>query len=347
MMTFTDTTLDRAVIHKVGNKSRDEEVRISQKELDPTDSMKEILLRYFLSPFKSNEYYNLYHDTDIQLNEVFTYVSKIFDDPSVFYEQSVNLTRHLYEQSTHPKVKDGEFYVVFLKDCLVDDAQMDAIGLFKSESKDIFLKILSGNESFLIESGEGININKLDKGCLIFNTEKDLGYLVSVVDNLSKGSEALYWKDDFLKIRQREDNFYHTANVMKLCKSFVTEKLPQEFEVSKADQADFLNKSIGYFKANDDFTIEQFKQDVIIQPEIISSFNDFKEHYEEEHDIKIADEFSISDDAVKKQSKSLKSIIKLDKNFHIYVHGDRKFLTKGYDEATGMHFYQLFFRDEN
>ena len=347
MMIFTDTTIQQTVIHKVGNKSRDEEVRTSKREFTPTDEMKELLLKFFLTPFKSNEYYNLHHDSDINLNEVFAYVSKIFDDPENIYDQSVNIARHLYEQSTHPKIKDGEFYVVYFKDCLVDDAQMDAVGLFKTESKDTFLKVLSGNENFMLESGEGININKLDKGCLIFNTEKDLGYLVSVVDNLSKGSEAMYWKDDFLKIHQREDNFYHTANVMKLCKTFVTEKLPQEFEISKADQADMLNKSVAYFKDNDDFTIEQFKQEVIVQPELITSFDDYKEVYESDNDIKISEEFSISNDAVKKEAKTLKSVIKLDKNFSVYVHGDRKFLTKGYDEATGMHFYQLFFRAEN
>lgn len=33
----------------------------------------------------------------------------------------------------------------------------------------------------------------------------------------------------------------------------------------------------------------------------------------------------ISQDA-KKQNRSFKSIIRLDKNFHIYIHGDRKLI---------------------
>ena len=40
----------------------------------------------------------------------------------------------------------------------------------------------------------------------------------------------------------------------------------------------------------------------------------------EEEGIDRFDTFYISDAAVKKQSRSFKSVIKLDKNFHIYVH---------------------------
>src|ERR1051325_5146423 len=45
---------------------------------------------------------------------------------------------------------------------------------------------------------DDININKLDKGCLIFNIEEENGYKVSVIDSISKQNEAVYWKDAFL-----------------------------------------------------------------------------------------------------------------------------------------------------
>jgi hypothetical protein len=41
----------------------------------------------------------------------------------------------------------------------------------------------------------------------------------------------------------------------------------------------------------------------------------------------------IPESAVKKQARSIKSIIKLDKNFHIYVHGHRELIEQGVDEA--------------
>lgn len=48
-------------------------------------------------------------------------------------KQANNLARHLYEQSIHPNIKIGEFYVVLLEGCEIDGEETSAIGLFKSE----------------------------------------------------------------------------------------------------------------------------------------------------------------------------------------------------------------------
>lgn len=129
-------------------------------------------------------------------------------------------------------------------------------------------------------------------------------------------------------------------------KTFVTKELPQQFEVTKADQAELINESVKFFKGKEEFDFEDFGNEVLKQPEVIQSFNDFSNKYQQERDIEIADNFTISDAAVKKQSRAFKSVIKLDKNFHIYVHGNNQYIKKGYDETTGMHYYQLFFKEE-
>ena len=131
-----------------------------------------------------------------------------------------------------------------------------------------------------------------------------------------------------------------------MCKNFVTKELPRQFEVSKADQAELMNKSVRFFKEKDTFDIDEFAHEVIEQPEVIDSFNKFRGEYQRNRDIEIADSFTISDVAVKKQARILKSVIKLDKNFHIYVHGNNQYIKKGYDETTGMYYYQLFFKEE-
>ena len=79
--------------------------------------------------------------------------------------------------------------------------------------------------------------------------------------------------------------------------------------------------------------------------EVINSFNAFKTQYEHERDYVLSDDFAINDAAVKKNARLLKSIIKLDKNFHIYVHGDRKKLQQGQDENGK--YYMLYFEEEN
>jgi len=346
MIDFNSFLIEGISINKIGNKTNDELLKLSSKVAAIDEDLKKILLYYFLTPFKSNEYYTLFHDTDLNLNEVFTYVSSIFNNSENLHEESVHLAKHLYNQSTHPKIKSGEFYTVYFKDCIVEGTITDAIGLFKSENKDTFLKVYPQDDGFEIESQNGFNINKLDKGCLIYNLEKDNGYIVSVIDNTNKGAEAQYWKDDFLHVKPRKDEYYNTQNVLSLCKNFVKEGLPQQFDISKADQLDFLNKSVEYFKRNQDFDMDHFTKEVIGQKEVIESFNQYKSDYEFACELAVLERFSISEAAVKKQVKSLKSVIKLDKNFHIYVHGDRDMIEHGTDEE-GRKYYKIFYNKES
>lgn len=347
MIISEEARLERLIVHKTGNKSREEGIKFSKSPIQVSEAIKDLLIRYFLSPFGKNEYFNLHHEADLNLNEVYHFTSAIFDDPGSFYLNSVNLANHLYESSVHPKIKAGEFYVAYLKNLIVDGEEVDAIGLFKSESRETFLKVYPTNDSFNIEHEDGININKLDKGCLIFNSERENGFVVATVDNLSKSNEALYWMDSFLKLRERNDDYFQTNQTLTLCKNFVSEKLPEVFELDKPGQAELLNKSMKFFKENDSFVMEEFVSEVFAQPEVAETFNEYRRDFELEREIKINDDFDISGQAVKRQSKVYKSVIKLDKDFHIYVHGNRENIEKGYDEERGMQYYRLFYKEES
>jgi hypothetical protein len=333
------------IVHEVGNKLNQENILFSKKTLSISKEMENVLINHFLLPFKSNEYFNFFHEIDINMNEVFVCISKIFKDEKTLQEQSVNLAKHLYEQSTHPQIKSGEFYTVYFKDCIIDGETVDAIGLFKSENKDTFLKVFSSGEGFEIETIQGNNINKLDKGCLIFNIEKEKGYIVSVVDNTSKGNNALYWIDDFLHIRQRKDEYHNTQNILSLCKNFAQKELPQQFDVTKAEQVDFLDKSIKFFKEKENFKMNEFTNEVIGNPEIIERFNQYSSSFQKDYDIEITDNFSISDSAVKKQNRLIKKVIKLDKNFDIYIHGNSELLEQGEDKKGK--YYKVYYNNES
>ena len=217
--------------------------------------------------------------------------------------------------------------------------------MFKSENKDTFLKIYPAGEGFEIESETGINIHKLDKGCLIFNTEQEKGYVVAVVDNAGKGDDARYWMDDFLHVGPRHDDYYHTQQALSLCGRFVREELPQQFDLSKAEQAALLNRSVQFFKDRDTFNANEFAAEVMEQPDLAERFGQYKAAYQRERDIEIADDFAISDPAVKRQARALRSVIKLDKNFHIYVHGNRNLIEQGVDENGK--FYKIYYREES
>jgi hypothetical protein len=338
-------SIDHISVHRVGNKGNEEGMVLSEVPLALDWELTEALQEYFKAPLKTEEFHKLYHESRLDLNEVYSYVDAIFGNPEDLHAQSVHLAKHLFECSTHPNIKGGEFYTVFFHHCLKDGQLVDAVGLFKSENKDTFLKVNPAGDGFVVKTDLGVDVKKLDKGAIIFNEKKDQGYVVAVVDKTNKSVEARYWMDDFLCVRPLEDNYYQTRETLAMTKNFITKELPEQFDVDKADQADFLNRSIAFFKEQDSFDMSEFEAEVIIQPDVINQFKQYKQEYQQEREMYIADAFDISTPAVKKQQSVFKSILKLDKNFSVYIHGDKTLIQKGRDE-DGRKYYKLYYQEE-
>lgn len=339
--------LQQVIVHKVGNPSRGEDLKLSMNPLTLNDEIvSKLLTKYFLGPFNENELYHFTHLSDIEMNEVYSFVRKIFEDRESFTQQSALLAQFLYGKSTHVKVKEGEFYVVMFDDVPFEGDFTRAIGLFKSETKETFLKVFQHGPSWEVIHEEGVNINKLDKGCLIFHANTNEGFKVCVVDATNKQNDAQYWVTDFLNVTPYSDSFHHTDKYLSLCKSFITNEYPEKFEVSKSDQIDMLNRSMEYFKTKENFSMEEFTNEVIHHQEVAETFMDYKKNFESARNFEIQDEFAIHVSAVKQQQRAFKTVLKLDKNFHVYIHGRRDLIEKGVDEMSGKKFYKFYFDEE-
>jgi hypothetical protein len=141
MLDFSDSLLEQTLVHFIGSSDTDELI-LSDKPIDLGNELLRNLLRdYFLSHFRSNGFYSFAHESSLELNELFAYCSAFFEGTKDLVEVSQALARHLKHVSTHPNIQAGELYVVSLRSCVVDDEMADAIGIFKSETKDKFLKI--------------------------------------------------------------------------------------------------------------------------------------------------------------------------------------------------------------
>ena len=349
MITFVEATLTHLSIHYTGNKLLDESYRLSDKPLPIADEvLSNLLMQYFLSPFeKQHEIYRLHHVSgNLGLNEMFHFSTNIFTAADSFHENSEQILKHLFDVSNHPKIKSGELYVVYFDKLQIEGELHPALGIFKSENKESYIKVQTDEEGFNLNYEEqAINIKKLDKGCIIFNTEKEEGYKVAVVDQ-TNSNDAAYWIDDFLKLSVRNDSYNQTNSTLSIFKKFITTGGDEEFNISKTDKIDLLNQSIKYFKEKDKFDLEEFSNEVIGYSEGIESFKTYKKNHEEEFDTPANDNFAINDAAVKKQARAFKSILKLDKNFHIYIHGNKEFIEKGFDEEKNMNFYKVYFKNE-
>lgn len=345
MIQLYEAIISKCIVHFVGNKRNDDGIRIASDELSIDSATLEALGDYFFRSFIGKEdYYAFAHQSDVNLNTVYSYVSSIFSNMGRFVAESTNIAKFLYEQSTHPKIKAGELYIAYIQNCILDGSYTDAIGIFKSETKDRFLKLTATQQGFDIDSEIGTDIKKLDKGCLIFNKKSEHGYVVSVVDNTNKGTDAQYWIEDFLHIKQIKDTYSNTENIMTLAKSFVTKELSKTDLVSKNEQIGLLNKALQYFKEHETFDLVGFTEEVIVEPKMVDKFKAYKSDFETSNDFTIDSQFQISESALKKQQRSYKRAINLDKKIQIIINGNSDCVEKGTDSRGK--FYKIYYNNE-
>ena len=88
-----------------------------------------------------------------------------------------------------------------------------------------------GQEGFQLDMKEGVELSKIDKGCLVINTKEEQGYDVMIFDNQNRGEEAQYWKETFLGLTAQQNEFHHTSHFLSLTKQFITEQLETELKI--------------------------------------------------------------------------------------------------------------------
>ncbi len=336
--------LSSLVIHKVGNRLKDDELVLSENESGLDEPTEKIVWDYVFAAFKAPDFYQFTHSSDLELNNVYSIARSVFNQPDTFIEKSAALAKLLYEASQHPQVKSGELMVMYFKKLRFAQIEAPAIGLFKSEKKQPFLFTESQDAVIDLYSYQGISPSKVDKAALIFNDSEEDGFNVLCVDNLNKGEETKFWFDDFLKLKSRSTEYAKTSHIIDITKSFIDVDLSEEAGLDRSATIDFLNKSKDYFKENEEFNCDDFSEKVFEDEAVGARFKEYAVT-RNSNDLRVEEGFAISPEAVKKKQRVFKSVLKLDKNFHIYIHGNRDLIEKGVDE-NGRQYYKLYFEEE-
>jgi hypothetical protein len=200
-MDLAASTVTRLAVHRIGNKLRDESLKLSNSESPITEELSTLILGGYLKGISSekNEYF-FHHETDLSLNETRFYAGQFFRDDINFCEASRRLATHLYENSLHPNIRQGDLLVILFDGITYKNRKQRAIGLFKSEVMDSYLTITDSGEALNVVPSFGINPNLIDKGALIFEYED----VVFAVDRF--GNKTKFWLDDFLKVKKSADN---------------------------------------------------------------------------------------------------------------------------------------------
>ncbi|WP_298121533.1 nucleoid-associated protein [Flavobacterium sp.] len=350
MINLFNAHIENLSIHRVGNKSRSEAIFLSENPYGLNDEIVPLLKEYFFKSFREKEenYFQFAHEVDLEYNEMFNFATEVFTNPSSIHDVSQKITQHLFEQSNHPHIKNGEVYVTYLTNVSIDNNVVDAIGVFKSELRTDFLQFEEKDSNLEMILQEGINLNKLDKGCLIFNYKKEEGYKILTVD--SNRYDARYWLEHFLSVDAFQDENFMTKKYLKFCQEFAKEVVfPAE---DKKQEVMFMNRAVNHFAKNDEFEETAFLNEVMENPDLIPEFKNYKADRGEKYSIEDVTSFPIANAAVSDARKSIKNVINLDTNIQIKLdfinpESAEKFVEKGWDEEKQMYYYLVYFNKEN
>lgn len=293
-----------------------------------------------LKPFVNQiETYGFAHPVNASYNVLQGLSLQLFQNHD-FIEISSQIFKHLQSCSQHHNINDGDVFIAQFQQIEYQGETCGALGVFKFEEKENFIET-STEQNGKLQVKQGFTGKKPEKACLIIRNSDDFTILV-----IDAKTETNYWQNDFIQAKPKQDFVNQTHRVLQLTKNYIVKQIEEDFEVSKADKIDLLNKSVQYFKNHEQFEQEDFEKEVFDDESVIESFRNYNQLNTSEADIQITDSFQISQQAVKKQTRNFKSVLKLDKNFHIYIHGDRKLIENGVD-ANGRKFYKIYYTEEN
>ncbi|MDP2189567.1 MAG: nucleoid-associated protein [Sphingobacteriaceae bacterium] len=343
MIQLDQAKIDKLIYHRLFDEEGGEPDLNEAPYFRENAEEEEVLKRIFLKPFaQTAATFEFMHEVELKLNPLYS-LSKGLENGRDFTETSQLICKHLHQVSRHPAIPGGDLFIIAFQDVQMGNAVYNALGIYKIENKDFFLEtaeVITGTPGLRIK--QGIGGKRFDKACLVLFTEEE-AYTVLMMEKA--GSETDYWQRAFIGLKSKQDDVNHTNGFLTLTKNFVTQQYPEEFVVSRADQIDLLNRSVDFFKKHEQFDKQEFENEVLQDAEVIKSFHDYNKQFQRENEWQLADQFDISAIAVKKQQRIFKSVLKLDKNFHIYIHGNRELIEQGTD-PDGRKFYKIYYDNE-
>lgn len=340
MTDFSHSMVTEISIHQVGPEPSNH--YLSPESIKITDDrLNNLLTEALLKGFNLDAKYQFTNSEVGSNTQTINLVKGFINQTVKFHDFSVELAEE-WIRTQPSNMKFRKMIVCQFMNLIIDEKNRSGIGLFLTNSKDNFLTIDKISANFSIAIKEGLNLKKVSDCVLIIpglkNTPTYLYFKQNMYDY-----ESHFMVDQFLKAKPISNNFYNTSHQLNILKAYVDHELEDEVPLEKIDK---MNRSIEYLKNHDHFDHKEFESAIFNDSEHKEAFEKFRHHYAQEKDIQIADEFEIAPNALQKKFHHIRSVIKLDKNFHIYVHGNRQNIIRGYDPDRGKYFYQLFFDEE-
>ncbi|MCB0765523.1 MAG: nucleoid-associated protein, partial [Flavobacteriales bacterium] len=312
MVNGKEAMVQEFVLHRIGASEAESVISDHSAVLEGMEEqefLRKLLLRPFSTAVHTCEFDHKKGAGKGVLHKLCTDV----EDGEDLVAVSAGIARHLLRAAEQHTVRGGDLFVVKFSGVELGNAAYNGVGIYKFDDKEVFIESAAKGGAIAMKLRRGLGTIKPSKACLVLFTDDDC-----TLFTIDGPGDTGFWQRDFIGLRAKRDHVNSTSNVLDLTKSFITEQLPQDYEIAKADQIDLLNRSVQYFKSHSEFDKDEFAKEVFQDEGAIRSFDRYSHRFQEEHAVELEDGFEISPQAVKRQARVFKSVLKLDKNFHIY-----------------------------
>lgn len=338
MVNGKEAMVDEFVLHRIGTGGAASMMSDYSAVLQGPEEQ-EFLRKLFLKPFASVGQTHEFAERDGQPNALQALCRKA-EDGKALVGLSRAIAKLLIDVANEHEARTGDLFVARFAGVELGSAVHDALGILKFDDKEVFIESRVEDDMLAMQLRRGLGGRKPDQALLVVFTPGEPTLLV--IDDKPQNP---FWQQAFIGLRAKRDTVNSTRNMLDMTRSFITQQLPHDYEIPKADQIDLLNRSVQYFKENTEYDRGSFAREVFQNEEVAGSFQRFGDRYQEERAVDLDERFAISADAVKRQARVFKSVLKLDKDFHIYIHGDRNKIERGVDES-GRKFYKIYYEQE-
>jgi len=333
MLEVSESKLAQYIIHFIS----DSLVLGEESFTHPEVMLEAAFTQLAFSKIDLEQQYEFFHETNIALNEVYTYVSAIFKEEKSFLEQSKSIARHLHSVSQHPNIKCGELFIGLFDNCFFMNEATKIVAIVKIDEKEMFLDVKNDQNKMIIHGIDGINVKKINNMAIIVDMGEEQEPAVFI--KTKRKEDIVYWQERFLKMKAADEHYHKTNLALTECKKYIL----KEDNFSNTEKLGLLNKTLDYFRNEDEFQVNEYIETVFdktdsTQRDII--INSVKPY-----------ETIISESALEKAEKKYKRKIKLDSNIEIQVNVQNieqvdELIEVGYDEATNRKYYKIYFQEE-
>lgn len=332
LLEATDSQLEKYMMHGI-----EEELTLGQEIYPrPEILLEAALTQLAFGKINREQPYRFFHETDIDFNEVCAYAKQIFKDEQLFIEKSQAIAKHLHNVLENTSINRGDLFIGLFDNCLVGTEKKRVLALVKIDEKELFLDVKNDGTTMEVHGIDGINVKKANNAAIIV----DMGERPPLVFiRTRKKEDTIYWQERFLNIRVLDEQYEKTANALQEAKKFIL----KEENYSNTEKLELLNKTLDYFKSEENFEVNQYVSRVFEQADDVAKeiITQSVKPYET----------MISESAIEKVEKNYKRKIKLDDRVEIVVNVRDvetidEVIETGVDEQTGRKYYKIYFQEE-